>query len=211
MIRAVIFDLDGVLVHTDALHYRAWSALAGRLGLPFDAQLNDRLRGVSRRASLELILGPEAGRWTEEEKEAMCDEKNRAYRSLLASLGPGDVEGDVSGALNALRARGLLLAVGSGSRNAGDILARTGLTRCFDAIVAGDDIQRAKPDPEVFLLAAERLGVAPSQALVVEDAAAGLAAAHAGGFHPVAFHFAQDHPLQEYRIERLGELLDILS
>lgn len=211
MYEAVIFDLDGVVVRTDGLHCAAWTALARRLGLPFDGAVYHRMRGISRMASLEILLEGGTGTFTEAEKEALAQEKNDHYRALLARMGPGDVDPQVRDTLAALRGRGIKLALASSSRNARDILRCTGLTGAFDAIVDGGDIRRAKPDPEVFLKAAEALGTAPSKALVVEDAQSGILAAHAGGFGCASFGGdAGESPFCDYKLDRMEELLLIV-
>ena len=170
--RAVIFDLDGVLVRTDQAHDKAWRALAGRLGIPFDGRAAARLRGVSRMEALDIVLEGCGRSFTPAEKEALAAEKNERYRALIAEMTPADVSPETTVTLKVLRERGLLLAVASSSKNARFILERTGLTRYFHAVVDGTQIARSKPDPEVFLKAAQALGVSPAEALVVEDAAA---------------------------------------
>ena len=160
-IYAIIFDLDGVICRTDWYHYLAWTALADRLGIAFDEQVNRLLRGVSRRESLEIILGARSGDYSEEEKEALAEEKNRIYRQYLASMTPGDMSKEVRMTLHTLRQRGYLLAIGSSSKNARQILKQLGMEDFFDAIADGTQITRSKPDPEVFLLAASMLGVSP--------------------------------------------------
>ncbi|MBN1510402.1 MAG: beta-phosphoglucomutase [Phycisphaerae bacterium] len=181
MIRAVIFDLDGVLVSTDDLHYRAWKQLADAEGIQFDRAINHRLRGVSRMQSLEIILERAARSYSPERKAAMADAKNAAYRDLLSTLTPADALPGADAMLSALQARGVKTAVGSSSRNASLILEKLGWSDRFDAVVDGNDIQHSKPHPEVFVLAAKRLGVPPAQCLVVEDAAAGVDAARRAG------------------------------
>ncbi len=207
MKRAVIFDLDGVLVHTDKIHYAVWVELTEKLGIPFSPQVMDRVRGMSRMDSLEVVLSAGDRTWTQAEKESLAKEKNRAYVARAGKMTSADVEEDVWRTLDALRARGVLLAVGSSSKNAPLILERTGLGEKLDALADGNMIQRAKPDPEVFLRAAGLLGVAPGEAYVVEDAEAGIRAALDGGFTPVAFGgSAAASPLAAHRIDRLSQL-----
>lgn len=209
--KAVIFDLDGVLCHTDEFHYQAWKALAGRLGVYFDEEINNRLRGVSRMASLDMILEGSGRSYTRAEKEALAAEKNDAYRELLKGMSPADVSAEVRETLEALRARGYLLAVGSSSRNAGFILERIGLEGFFDAAADGTEITRSKPDPEVFLLAARKLGVRPEDCAVVEDAGAGIEAARAGGMTALAlFGDARGCGLEDYDLNSFRELLELL-
>ncbi len=203
--RAIIFDLDGVLVHTDELHYRAWKKLADHLCLPFDRKINERLRGVSRMQSLEIVLGENS--YTAEEKVALAEEKNAAYRELLKTLRPADVSFEVLETLSELRRRGLKLAVGSSSKNARTILEQTALADFFDAVSDGNNITRSKPDPEVFLKAAAMLGEAPRDCLVVEDAQAGIEAANAGGFISAGIASAAASPDAKIRLNTFRELL----
>lgn len=207
MVEAVIFDLDGVLVHTDHLHYRAWKALADELGLPFDERVNHRLRGISRMDSLNIVLSYGQREYTPREKEALAARKNETYRALVEKMTPADVEPVVLETLHTLRDRGLKLAVGSSSKNARPILARVGLGSFFDAVADGNAIVRAKPDPHVFLLAAQLLHVRPEAALVVEDAAAGIQAAVAGGFASAGLGEAASAPGVTYPLEEFTQLL----
>ena len=193
-VQAVIFDLDGVIVSTDEYHYRAWKQLADAEGIPFDRLVNERLRGVSRMESLDIILEKSARVYTETEQKALAEKKNNAYRGMLAGLSPRDILPGVNGVLDALRARGIKLAIGSSSRNAGPILKAIGLDNAFDTVVDGTHITRSKPDPEVFTLAAKRLGVPPGRCLVVEDADAGVDAALAAGMRVLAVGSARRHP-----------------
>ena len=159
--KGIIFDLDGVICHTDKYHYQAWKKLADKLGIYFDEEINNRLRGVSRMESFEIILEKYDGEMTEEEKVRYASEKNDLYRELLKNMTTADLDPQVKETLDALRSRGLLLAIGSSSRNAGFILERLGLSGYFDAVSDGNNISRSKPDPEVFLKAAEYLNLQP--------------------------------------------------
>lgn len=208
--KAVIIDLDGVICFTDKYHYEAWKALADRLGIYFDEQINNRLRGVSRMASLDIVLERAAKAYTPEEKEAFAAEKNALYVRLLQQMTPADLSGEVRDTLNALRAGGYKLAIGSSSRNTKLILARLGLGDFFDAVSDGTNITRSKPDPEVFLKAAEMLSLPPAACLVVEDAKAGIQAAHAGGFASAGIGEAAEHPDCTYPIRTFGDLKAIL-
>ena len=166
----VIFDLDGVICFTDKYHYQAWKAVADKLGIYFDETINNRLRGVSRMDSLEIILERYDGKLTAQEKEALAEEKNALYRRLLANMSPADLSAEVKETLDALRGMGLKLAIGSSSKNTKFILSRLGLGDYFDAISDGTNITRSKPDPQVFLMAADFIGMKPEKCLVVEDA-----------------------------------------
>jgi len=181
VIRGVIFDLDGVLVSTDELHYRAWDRLAESEGISFERAQNERQRGVSRMESLEVVLERSARVHAEAEKQAMAARKNAWYVDALQTLTPDDALPGVRALLADLRERGIRLAIGSSSRNARLILDRVLLTEAVDAIVDGNDITASKPDPEVFLLAAGQLGLDPHECLVVEDAPAGIEAAQRAG------------------------------
>jgi beta-phosphoglucomutase len=181
MICGVIFDLDGVLVTTDELHYRAWQRLADEEGVPFSREINHRLRGVSRMDSLEILLERSARAYTAAEKTALAERKNGYYRHSLRLLTPADVLPGAGPMLCELRRRGIRTAVASSSRNAPLIIERAGLVGEADVVVDGNAVTRSKPHPEIFLLAAERLGLAPAECLVVEDAAAGIEAGRRAG------------------------------
>ncbi len=210
-LQAVIFDLDGVLVHTDRFHYLAWKALSDEKGIYFDEEINQRLRGVSRMQSLEIILERYEGTpLSAEEKEKMAEKKNGIYREYLSRMTPSDVTDEIRDTLKKLRERGLKLAVGSSSKNTGFILEKTELSDYFDAVSDGTMITKTKPDPEVFLLAAKLLGVAPEKCLVVEDAEAGIEAGKAGGMLTAAYGEAAKSDSADYKLESFSDLLDIL-
>jgi beta-phosphoglucomutase len=133
--QAIIFDLDGVICHTDQYHYLAWKQIADELEVYFDEQINNRLRGVSRRESLEIILEAYPGRLTEEEKTYYTEKKNGLYRSLLQNMSPADVTAEVRETLDQLRSQGILLAIGSSSKNAKSILKQIGLEDYFDTVL----------------------------------------------------------------------------
>jgi len=181
MIRGVIFDLDGVLVTTDELHYRSWKGLADEEGIYFDQTINHRLRGVSRMESLEIILERSDHRYDEREKQQLATRKNATYRRLLDQLTPDDILPGARACIESLSRRGIKLAVASSSKNAKSILEYLELVDAFDAVVDGNDISNSKPHPEVFELAAARIGLDPSECLVVEDAPAGVEAARRAG------------------------------
>ena len=180
--QGVIFDLDGVLVSTDELHYQAWKKLADELGITdFNREDNVRQRGVSRMASLEVVLEKGDKEYSEEEKVEMSERKNDDYKEMLQSLDDSAVLPGAFDTLKMLRDRGILTAVGSASKNAPLILEKTGLLPLIDKISCGLDVTKSKPDPEVFLVAASKLELTPENCLVVEDAKAGIDAAKAGG------------------------------
>lgn len=180
-VQGVIFDLDGVLVSTDEYHYLGWKRMAEEAGIPFTREDNHRLRGVSRMESLEIVLEKADRTYSVEEKRGLAERKNRYYVESLQALTPADVLPGARGLLEELKRMDCRLAVGSSSRNAPLIMKKVDLCVFFDAVADGNDITRSKPDPEVFLLAAERLGLKPAACVVVEDAEAGVVAARAGG------------------------------
>ena len=208
--KGIIFDLDGVLVHTDEFHYQAWKQLADKIGVPFDREINNKLRGVSRMASLEIILNGASSRFSQTEKEMLAEEKNNTYRNLLSTLTPADVAPETLDTLKQLKERGIKIAIGSSSKNARYILERIGIIDMFDAISDGNNITHSKPDPEVFLKAAEYLCLAPSECIVVEDAEAGIDAACAGGFAGAGIGTASPYSKCTYSLNNLSGLLKIL-
>lgn len=209
--KAVIFDLDGVICFTDKYHYQAWKALADRLGIYFDEKINDRLRGVSRMASLEIVLEKAGKSYTQEEKEAFAEEKNNRYKELLKDMTEADLSEEVRTTLNELRNRGYKLSIGSSSKNTKFILGQLGLGDFFDAIADGTDITHSKPDPEVFLKSAEKLGIEPSGCVVVEDAKSGIEAAKAAGMTALAlFGDAKECGEEDYNLAGFADLLNVL-
>lgn len=182
MKKGVIFDLDGVLVSTDKLHFKAWKMLADELGISsFSIADNQRQKGVSRMESLEIVLEKSDKIFSLEEKEALADIKNEYYKELLEELDETFVLKDVKEALSMLREKEILIGVGSVSKNAPVILDRIGLLPLIDEISCGLDITNSKPHPEVFLVAAKKLGLNPWECIVVEDSSAGIVAAKAAG------------------------------
>jgi beta-phosphoglucomutase len=180
-IKGCIFDLDGVLVDTARFHFLAWKSLADRLGFEFTESDNERLKGVSRMASLEILL--EIGKLapTDIQKLEYAAEKNALYLQYIEKMTPEDILPGVREFLTELKKAGIRVGLGSVSKNARTILTKTGITEFFDAIVDGNIISRAKPDPEVFLTGAKMLDLPPAQCVVFEDAVAGVEAAHRAG------------------------------
>lgn len=207
--QAVIFDLDGVICSTDKYHYIAWKQMADSLGVHFDEQINNRLRGVSRMESLEIILEGYDGSLSREKKEELAEKKNANYKELLKQMSVSDLTEEVKGTLDALRRQGIKLAIGSSSKNAKFILGQLGLGDYFDAVSDGTNISRSKPDPEVFQKAAAFLGMQPKECLVVEDAKAGIVAAYSGGFQSAGLGEAAGSELVTYPLKTFGDLLNI--
>lgn len=210
--KAIIFDLDGVICTTDEYHYRAWKQLAASIGVSdFTRADSDLQRGISRMDSLEVILRKCTRTFSDEEKFALAEQKNQIYRSMLATMSERDLSKNVSSTLCALRGRGAKLAIGSSSKNAKYILERLGLGAFFDAVVDGNMISRGKPDPEVFLKAVGLLGLPPRECLVVEDAAAGIRAALAGGFEAAGLGEGAKCEGTTYRLSSFADLLAIVN
>ncbi|HXF85462.1 MAG TPA: beta-phosphoglucomutase [Anaerolineales bacterium] len=182
-ISAFIFDLDGVLTDTAEFHFRAWKRLADELGIPFTREENEALRGIPRRESLLLLL---KGRtFPEEQLQEFMERKNAYYLEYIREITPKDILPGARELLEQIRAIGLKTALGSASKNARDVIERLGITELFDAIADGNSVTRQKPAPDLFLHAAALLHLPPQACVVVEDAAAGIEAARAGGFRVI--------------------------
>ena len=203
-ILGVIFDLDGVLVSTDNCHYLAWKRMADEEGIDFDRKVNERLRGVSRMQSLEIVLERASKTYTDAEKLALATRKNSYYVELVGSLTKNDVLPGALETLQTLRQRGVKIAIGSSSKNTPIILRQIGLENAFDAVADGNSITHSKPDPEVFLLAAKLLGLAPKNCMVVEDADAGVQAALAGGMRVLGVGSAAQNKTATFTAESLA-------
>jgi alpha,alpha-trehalose phosphorylase len=174
--KAVIFDLDGVLADTAHLHHAAWKRLAAEIDVVFDESIGERLKGVDRAASLEIVLGAAADRYTKEQKHELAERKNGYYRASITQFGPQHLLPGAHRALLDARAAGLKIGLASASRSALELVQRLGVEDFFDYVADASRVTRAKPDPEIFLDVATALGVAPADCLGVEDAAAGVAA-----------------------------------
>jgi beta-phosphoglucomutase len=190
-IKACIFDLDGVIVDTARYHFIAWRALAQELGFTFTVEDNERLKGVSRMQSLEILLEIGGKQFSEKEKMEMAHRKNTLYVSYIEKMTPEEILPGVREFLLELRSQGIKIALGSASKNSPMILEQIHLWGMFDAVVDGNSITEAKPHPEVFLKGAERLGVEPGHCVVFEDAISGVEAARHAGMYCVGIGDAQ--------------------
>ncbi|WP_302537354.1 beta-phosphoglucomutase [Clostridium saudiense] len=209
--KSFIFDLDGVIVFTDNLHYKAWKEIADDMNIYFDEEINNRLRGVSRADSLEIILEKYNGLpLSQEKKNELMDKKNNIYRELLETMTSDDVTDEVRNTLSELRKRGCKLAIGSSSKNARFILEKVQLTDAFDEISDGNNITKSKPDPEVFVKACELLKDVPENCVVVEDAYAGIDAAKTVGMIAVGIGDASAYERADYKIKSFHEILNII-
>ena len=209
-IEAVIFDLDGVIVSTDECHYRAWKKTADEEGIYFDRKINDRLRGVSRMDSLEIVLERAERLYTDEEKVELAERKNNYYKEYIKKLTKDDILNGVNENLAELKAKGIKVAIGSSSKNTPDILKYIGLDNYFDAVSDGNNITKSKPDPEVFLKAADMLGVPYEKCLVVEDADSGIEAGKRAGMYTLAVNNARgaDYSLADLSAGKITDYIN---
>ncbi|GBF22180.1 MULTISPECIES: beta-phosphoglucomutase [Arenibacter] len=176
-----IFDLDGVIVDTAKYHYLAWKKLANELGFEFTQEQNELFKGVSRKRCLEILLEIGKIKASQEQFNRWLVEKNEDYLSLIEKMDASEILPDVQRVLKFLKKHNMPIALGSASKNARPILEKVNLMDYFDAIVDGTQVTKAKPDPEVFLLAAVQMGVNPKECVVFEDAVAGIEAANNAG------------------------------
>ena len=214
-----IFDLDGVIVDTAKYHYLAWKNLADELGVPFTEEDNENFKGVSRKRCLEILLEMGSIEVSQEQFDQWLKEKNEDYLSYIAQMDESEILADVPKVLNYLKERNIPMALGSASKNARAILEKVKLMTYFDTIVDGNAVTKAKPDPEVFLIAANTLGIAPKHCVVFEDALAGIEAANNAGMKSVGIGDAQVLNEADYNFNDfteidtgfLNELLQLLN
>lgn len=206
----IVFDLDGVICHTDKYHYKAWKEIADELNIYFDENINNRLRGVSRNESFEIILEKYDGVLSAEEKLKYLDKKNEIYKVLLNDMNESDLSKEVRDTLYELKEKNIKIGIGSSSKNAKMILERIGIKDIFDVIVDGNDISNSKPDPEVFLKANEELGIEKEKCLIIEDAEAGVNAALAGNLDVAAIGDATKCNKANYNLECFEDILNII-
>jgi len=211
LIKAVIFDLDGVIVSTDEFHYQAWKLMADQECIPFYKTINHRLRGVSRMESLTIILEKAHQSYSEEEKVKLAEFKNQAYVKSLSSLDETHILPGVLQVLSKLKKMGVKVAIGSSSKNAQFILKQIKLFDAFDAIADGHDIIHSKPAPDIFLVAATKLGVEDHACLVVEDAVAGIIAAKRAGMFAFAVGDARKSVEADYKADDIKELIEVVK
>ena len=216
--KAFIFDLDGVLTDTAEYHYQAWKNLADRLDMKFDRKDNERLKGVSRQQSLEIILNINEKEhfFRENEKQRLAEEKNEEYVRLIRQVKPGDILPGILPFLEEAKGQGLKLAVASASKNAGTVLHGLGIEKMFDYIADAAKINHTKPDPEVFLNCAAHLGISPGACVGFEDAQAGIEAIHAAGMYAVGIGVdvttrRPDLELESTRELTCGKILDAVK
>ncbi len=206
LIEAALFDLDGVIAFTDRYHYLGWKRLADDEGWDFDETLNHQLRGVSRMESLQVILDHNGVELPEDKKKQLTDRKNGYYQKLLEDINEDDLYPGALEFVGALRERGIKTALASGSRNAMTVVNSLGLKGFFDAFVTGHDLDRSKPDPQIFELSAERLGVPAERCVVFEDAESGIEAGLAAGMYCVGVGEAELLPNAEQTFVKYADI-----
>jgi len=204
--KAFIFDLDGVIVDTAKYHYLAWKELANQLGFDFTIEQNELLKGVSRVRSLEILLDIGKLNLEDEQKSKYLTEKNEQYLQYIAKMDHDEILPGIDDLLHYLKLNKVPFSLGSASKNARLILEILDLIDLFDAIVDGNDVSTAKPDPEVFLIAAQKLGVSPENCIVIEDAQAGIKAANAAGMTSIGIGDPEVLKEADYKLKNTGEL-----
>jgi beta-phosphoglucomutase len=209
--KAFIFDLDGVIVDTAKYHFLAWKELANSLGFDFTEQQNELLKGVSRVKSLEILLDIGHIELSQAEKDKYLHEKNEQYLGYIAKMDTREILPGIPELLAFLKKEKIPVALGSASKNARLILENLKLLDDFDAIVDGNDVSTAKPDPEVFLIAAERLGIDPKDCIVIEDAFAGVQAANSAGMTSIAIGDPEVLKGADYNLNSTKELTVTLA
>ena len=207
-VKALIFDLDGVITDTARFHFAAWKSLADSLGYTFTEKDNDRLKGVSRMQSFEIILEINGAldKYTEAEKEAFCKKKNDLYVEYISTLTPADVLPGIAELVDEAKAEGLKLAVASVSKNATAVLTSLGIIDKFDYIADAAKITKSKPDPEIFAVCAQSLGIAPENCIGIEDAQAGIEAIKAAGMFSVGINVAVTSVAPDMPLKSTSEL-----
>lgn len=205
--KGIIFDLDGVICHTDQYHYKAWKVIADELGIVFDQKVNNKLRGVSRMESLDIILNEGNVKLEAREKEELATRKNEEYRTYLNDMSPEDLDENVLETLKRLKEGKIQMAIGSSSKNASFILEKLGLSGFFDAVVDGNSISESKPNPEVFEKARLALHLEKEDCVIVEDAFSGIEAANRAGIDCVGIGDASKSEHATYKISKFSDLL----
>lgn len=206
--QAIIFDLDGVIVDTAKFHYKAWKILADKLGMFFDTEINERLKGVSRIKSLEIILevNNALDKYTEAQKEILATEKNELYKKLISTLTPNDILPGVLDFITKAKESGIKTAIASVSKNAPTVLNALGINDKFDYIADASKVKNSKPDPEIFLTCAEGLGVNPQNCIGVEDAQAGIEAIKSAGMYAIGINVVVTSVKPDIQLESTAQL-----
>ena len=203
-LKAIIFDLDGVITDTSEYHYRAWKRLTDEEGIPFSRDDNDKLRGVSRSECLKILLNGK--QVSAEQFQEMMDRKNRYYVELLKQMTSKNILSGAKKLVLEIKRRGIKTAIASVSKNTRTVLQGTGIEDLFDVIVDGYSVKNTKPAPDIFLFAAKELGVKPEDCVVIEDAEAGIEAALAGKMIPIGIGPEERVGKAQYRFEKIGDI-----
>ncbi|MEA3453448.1 MAG: beta-phosphoglucomutase [Candidatus Caldatribacteriota bacterium] len=203
-LKAIIFDLDGVITDTSEYHYRAWKRLTDEEGIPFSRDDNDKLRGVSRKECLKILLNGK--QVSAEQFQEMMDRKNRYYVELLKQMTSKNILSGAKKLVLEIKRRGIKTAIASVSKNTRTVLQGTGIEDLFDVIVDGYSVKNTKPAPDIFLFAAKELGVKPEDCVVIEDAEAGIEAALAGKMIPIGIGPEERVGKARYRFEKIGDI-----
>jgi beta-phosphoglucomutase len=216
MIKGILFDLDGVIVDTAVFHYAAWRRMANDLGFDIDEEFNETLKGISRMDSIDRILAKGGLELSNEIILELASQKNEWYLEFVGQMTSENILPGISDLIFQIKSNGFKMALGSASKNAPIILERIGLIDDFDALVDGNSVKRSKPDPEVFIKGAEALGLKNEECLVVEDAFAGIEAAHSAGMKAIGIGTAENLPnadliLESFEGQNLKEILKKLS
>jgi beta-phosphoglucomutase len=212
VIKACIFDLDGVIVDTAHYHFLAWKRLADELGVKFTEKENEQLKGVSRMASLDIILALGKIKLDDKTKEALADKKNSWFVDYINAMKADEIFPGVKNLLKQIRSKGVKVGLASSSKNAGKVIGLLKIEREFDAIVDGTMVVNSKPDPEIFLLAASKLKIAPKECLVFEDAEAGIEAAIFAGMKCIGIGSKEQLEKANVVIPKTGEFkIDLLN
>lgn len=208
-IKLIIFDLDGVIVSTDQLHFQAWQEITRNEGIYFDYLINNRLKGLSRKDCLDIILENSKKTYSENEKQFLLHLKNQKYLKLLESLSDKDLSPHIREVLIYLKNKGYKLGIGSSSKNAKLILNKLYLIEYFDVISDGTNISNGKPNPEVFLYASQTLNITPKDCAVVEDGISGIIAANTANMISIGFKEASTYPESDYKLNTLLDLKNL--
>jgi beta-phosphoglucomutase len=203
-LKAIIFDLDGVITDTSEYHYHAWKRLADEEGIPFNRDDNDKLRGVSRKECLKILLNGK--QILAEQFQEMMDRKNRYYVELLRQMTSKNILSGAKELVSEIKRRGIKIAIASVSKNTRTVLRGTGIENLFDVIVDGYSVKNTKPAPDIFLFAAKELGVKPEDCVVIEDAEAGIEAALAGKMIPIGIGPEERVGKARRRFEKIGDI-----
>jgi|SRR5574344_83122 beta-phosphoglucomutase len=211
MVKAIIFDLDGVLAKTDSLHYFSWKKICENHHFQFDKDLNNSLRGVSREECLNIILRYNKIKLNDVDFKKICEEESNNYNLLIANISTNDLMPGALNVLKTIKAKGIKMAIGSGSKHASFVIDKLEIRKYFDVIVDGNMIKNAKPDPECFIICSKLLKVEPVDTLVIEDADSGIIAANNGGFNSVSVRRTAEDVIADHYIDRLEEILLLIK